>query len=159
MADSLDKQVELLLQEGKSKQSIYTRLKKPDNRARLVFSLNNASLLPRRKAYMWINLFLAASLLGMTLKRLLLIDISGNFDFFLVFDFIVPTINFYILREILRFHRTGYQFLAVLTGLALLYPENRVLPDLFINLGMIALAVFLYLRLFPKDELLHLKKV
>jgi len=157
MADSLDKQVEQLLQEGKSKQSIYTQLEKPDNRAKLIFFLNNKSLLPRRKKNMWINLILAAALLVMTLKRLLAISITGNFDFYLFFDFIVPTINFYILREILRFQRTGYQFLAVLTGLALFHQENRVFPDLFINLGLIALAVFLYYRMFPKEELLTLK--
>jgi len=158
MADSLDKQVEQLLQEGKSKGAIYTRLAGPDNRAKLVFSLNNKSLLLRRKENMWINIFLAAALLGMTLKRLLAISVTGNFDFYLVFDFIVPTINFYVLREILLFQRTGYQFLAVLTGLALFHTENRMFPDLLINLGMIALAAFLYYRMFPKDEILSLKK-
>ena len=32
------------------------------------------------------------------------------------------------------------------------------MPDLLINIGMIFLAVFLYFRMFPKDELLTLKE-
>ena len=158
MADPLDKEIEQLLQEGKSKQSIYTQLKKPDNQPRLLFHLNNKSLLRRRKEYLWINLSLAIVLLIMTLKRLLAISVTGAFDFYLFFDFIVPTINFYVLREILRFQRKGYQFLVILTTLSFYYEVNRALPDLFINLGMIALAAFLYLRLFPKNELLNPKR-
>jgi len=158
MAQALDKQIEELLQNGRSKQSIFNKLKDTDNRAKLIFFLNNKSLVARRKDNMWINLVLAAMLLGMTLKRLLAISATSHFDFYLLFDFIVPTINFYILRELLLFQRTGYQFLAILTGLALIiYQENRVLPDLPINICMIGLAVFLYYRMFPKEELLTLK--
>ncbi|MDH3329967.1 MAG: hypothetical protein OEM01_12095 [Desulfobulbaceae bacterium] len=152
MSKSLDKQVEELLRTGKGKNKIYTQLQTPENRAKLIFYLNNKSTLARRKEFMWINLFLCAALLGMTVKRLLAISFTGHFDFYLFFDFIVPTINFYVLREILLFQRNGYQFLAILTGLALLYQQNRILPDLLINLGMIALAVFLYFRIFPKEE-------
>ncbi len=162
MADSLDKQVDLLLQEGKSKQAIYSRLKKPDNQAKLVFFLNNKATFARRHTYMWINLFLGIALLGMTLRLLLktadIISAQGV-GLYLLAEFIVPTVNFYILREIFLFHRTGYQFLTILTGLSLvIYPANRAIPDLFINLGMMVLGAFLYLRMFPKDEILHLKK-
>ncbi|MDW7772360.1 MAG: hypothetical protein SCH71_05645 [Desulfobulbaceae bacterium] len=157
MSRSLDKEVEELLRLGKGKKEIYKRLQTPKNKAKLVFYLNNKSTLARRKEFMWINLFLSAALLGMTIRRLLAISITGHFDFFLFFDFIVPTINFYVLREILLFQRTGYQFLAILTGLALIYPENRIMPDLLINLGMIALALFLYFRIFPKQEVITLQ--
>lgn len=154
MAKALDKQVEELLQEGMSKETIFKKLNNSDNRAKLIFFLNNKSLVSRRKTYMWINLLLSAMLLGMTLKRLLAISASSHFDFLLLFDFIVPTIHFYILRELLLFQRTGYQFLAVLTGLGLLYHQNRVMPDILINISMILLAVFLYVKMFPKNELL-----
>ena len=156
MADSLEKQIDSMLQNGDSKKSIFTKFDNPDIRTRLLFYLNNKSLLSRRHKYMWINLFLGVALLGITLKRLLAIADAGHFDFALLADFIVPTINFYILREIFLFHRTGYQFLVILTGLALIvYPANRAMPDLFVNLGMIGLGVFLYLKLFPKNEILR----
>jgi len=155
MSKPLDKQVEELLRLGRGKKKIYDQLQSPGNRSKLIFYLNNKATLNRRKKFMWINLLLCAALLGMTVRRLLAISFTGHLDFFLFFDFIVPTINFYVLREILLFHRTGYQFLAILTGLALLYQQNRVLPDLLINLGMIALAVFLYFRMFPREEMLE----
>ena len=107
MAKALDKQVEELLQEGMSKETIFKKLKTPDNSAKLVFFLNNKSLISRRKTYMWMNLLLAAMLLGMTLKRLLAISASSHFDFLLLFDFIVPTIHFYILRELLQSGELG----------------------------------------------------
>lgn len=158
MAASLEKQVEALLQEGESKAAILKKLKSSDNQAKLIYHLNNKSVLSRRHRFMWVNLMLAALLLFMTLKRLLAISSAGHFDFYLLADFIVPTINFYILREILLFQRTGYLFLTVLTCLALLYAQNWVLPDLIINIAMIGLAVFFYFRLFPKNELLALDK-
>lgn len=154
MAEALEKQVEQLLQAGEGKKTILTRLATDKTRGRLLTILNNKSLLSRRQRYMWFNLALAGALLYVTLKRLLAISAAGHFDFYLLADFIVPTINFYVLREILRFHRIGYQLLTVLTVLALVYPANRVLPDLLVHLAMIATAIVLHLRLFPKNELL-----
>jgi len=162
MADPFEKQIDKMLQNGESKQSIFTKFDKPDVRSRLIFFLNNKSILTRRHKYMWINLFLGIALLGMTIKLLLTVadTISEKgVGLYLLAEFIVPTINFYILREIFQFHRTGYQFLAILTGLSLLiYPANRIMPDIFINLGMIILAIFLYIKLFPKNELLKFPK-
>ncbi|HHO48311.1 MAG TPA: hypothetical protein ENN06_07650 [Desulfobacteraceae bacterium] len=152
MAESLDKQVERLLQEGTSKKAIFSRLRTEENQAKLLFLLNNKSPLFRRRKYMWVNLLLGAVLLAMTLRRLAAISAAGHFDFYLAADFIVPTINFYVLREIFRFHRTGYLFLTLLTCLSFLYRENRVLPDLGINIGMVVAAMYLYIRLFPKNE-------
>ena len=157
MAVALEKQVEAMLQNGESKKKIFTKLDKPDIRNRLLFYLNNKSLLPRRHKYMWINLFLGIAILAMTIRLLLGVADSiaqGGLGWYLLADFIVPTINFYILREIFQFHRTGYQFLVVLTSLSLFYSTNRVMPYLFINLGMIALGAFLYMKLFPKKEVL-----
>jgi hypothetical protein len=154
MADSLEKQVEQLLLAGEGKKAVLVRLATDENRARLLVILNNKALLHRRHRYMWFNLALAGVLLYVTLKRLLAISAAGHFDFYLLADFIVPTINFYVLREILRFQRTGYQLLTVLTALALLYPANRVLPDLFIHLGMIGAAIVLHLHLCPKSEMM-----
>jgi len=152
MPGALEKQVEEQLRLGKGKKKIYNSLQTPDNRAKLIFILNNKTTLARRREYLWINLFLSAALLGMTVRRLLAISFTGHFDFYLFFDFIVPTINFYVLREILQFQRAGYQFLTILTALALVYPQNRQLPDLLINIGMIALSLFLYFRMFPREE-------
>lgn len=154
MGNTLEKQIEAMLQNGESKQSIYRKLDNPETRVRTIFFLNNKSLLSRRHKYMWINLLLGIVLLGMTLKRLLAIADAGHFDFYLLADFIVPTINFYILREIFLFHRTGYQFLIVLTTLSFFYEQNRAVPDIFINIAMIGTAAFLYFKLFPKNELI-----
>lgn len=153
MAESLEKQVEQFLRAGETKSTILKKLDNGDNHARLIYTLNNKSLLHRRHKYLWINVALAIALLLVTLNRLLAISNAGHFDFYLLADFIVPTINFYVLREILLLQRTGYMFLTVLTGLALLYPENRTMPLLFVNIGMICLSVFLYMKLFPKNEL------
>ena len=158
MADPLEKQIEAMLQEGESKKAIFTKLDKPDIRNRLLFHLNNKSLLSRRHKYMWVNLFLGIALLAMTIRLLLGVAdtiAQGGVGWYLLADFIVPTINFYILRELFLFHRTGYQFLVILTTLSLFYSSNRVLPDLFINLGMIGLAAFLYIKIFPKNEVLR----
>lgn len=158
MADPLEKQIDAMLQNGESKKTIFTKFDNPDVRARLIFFLNNKALLSRRHKYMWANLLLGVVLLGMNIKLLLgvadIIKIRG-LGFYLLADFIVPTINFYILREIFLFHRTGYQFLVVLTSLSLvIYSGNRVMPDILINISLIGLGAFLYLKLFPKNEIL-----
>jgi hypothetical protein len=152
MAESLEKQVERFLQAGESKKSIFKKLHTKENQAKLLYLLNNKSLIFRRRKYMWVNLLLGAALLFITLKRLAAISAAGHFDFYLAADFIVPTINFYVLREIFLFHRTGYMFLTVLTGLSFLYQDNRIMPNLVINIGMMATAIYLYIRLFPKNE-------
>lgn len=159
MADALEKQIDLMLQNGESKKSIFTKFDKPDTQARLLFFLNNKSLLSRRHKYMWANLLLGIVLLGMTMKLLLgiadTISMRG-LGIYLLADFIVPTVNFYILRELFLFHRTGYQFLVILTSLSLIiYSNNRLMPDLLINLCLIGLGAFLYLKLFPKSEILR----
>jgi hypothetical protein len=154
MAAPLEKQAEQLLLAGESKKAIMVRLATDENRARLLAILNNKALLSRRHRYLWVNLALAGALLFVTLKRLLAISAAGHFDFYLLADFIVPTINFYVLREILRFQRIGYQLLSVLTTLALIYPANRVLPDLIIHLGIIGASLALHRQLFPRSELL-----
>jgi len=162
MADSLEKQVEQFLRAGEKKNSILRKLESDDNRARLIYFLNNKSLVRRRHKYMWVNLFLGIVLMGMTIKLLLAVAdtiAAGGVGWYLLAEFIVPTVNFYILREIFLFHRTGYQFLTVLTTLSLIiYSTNREMPDLLINLSLIALGIFLYLKLFPKSEVIKLPK-
>lgn len=155
MRDTLDKQVEQLLLAGEGKAAILKRLADGTNRVRLLGLLNNKVTLARRRQYMWINLTLCGVLLLMTVRRLLAISAAGHLDFYLLADFIVPTINFYLLRETLRFHRNGYFFLAVLTGLGLVYPMNRLLPDLLLHLFIIITAIFLHRQLFPKQEILR----
>ncbi|HBI16318.1 MAG TPA: hypothetical protein DDY20_12555 [Desulfobulbaceae bacterium] len=69
-------------------------------------------------------------------------------------DFIMPTTNVYVLREILRFQCTGSQLLTVLNALGLINPANMALSDLFIHLGMIGASLALHLLLFPRNNFL-----
>ena len=75
---------------------------------------------------------------------------------FLFTSLVVPIINIYVLKEILRFHRLGFQYLFVLSCLALLLPENRQPLELFLTLGMIVLSGYLFRTLFPADKQLRL---
>ena len=78
---------------------------------------------------------------------------DNPFSPMLLLDLIVPAINFFVLSKIIRFHRQGYQFMAVLGILALVQPENRVMPYRAMYLIIIGLSFFLLLRLFPEQEL------
>jgi hypothetical protein len=76
----------------------------------------------------------------------------NQFSPMLLLDLAVPAINFFVLYKIIRFHKQGYQFMAVLGVLALVRPENRIIPTLPMYLVIIGLSLFLLLRLFPKQE-------
>jgi hypothetical protein len=89
---------------------------------KILFHLKNSSLPRDRKKIQVINLFLALVLLFITAKKLITAFSFGVLDIFLLLSLVVPMINIYVLREILRFHRIGYQFLFVLSCLSLLQP-------------------------------------
>jgi len=148
----LARQVEELLLQGKGRAAILRELQHDDNREELRFHLNNSALPARRKANQYINLLLALILLFLTCKRALVAFSFGGLSLYLLLDLVVPVINVYLLREILRFRRLGYLYTALLTALSLLRAENRVNPDLTLCLAMIGLAGLLYLRLFPQSE-------
>ena len=154
MAHALEKEVEQLLQQGLGKREIQQRLASERDPRQLVFFLNNAALPARRNRYQYVNLLLAVLLAFFTFKKLLVAFSFGAFDLYLLLALVVPVINIYLLREILRFHRLAYQFLMVLALLALLQPENHRLQELLLLLSQAGLAAFLFGRLFPRQELL-----
>lgn len=149
----LEEKIEAALQAGESRRQIVERLKKSSDPQKLLFHANNISNPAVRGRYQYLNLLLALLLLFITTKKLLTIVIFGAFDLLLVLNLVVPIINFYLLREILRFRRLGYQFLFVLSLLSLLHPENRLLPELPVTLLIIGLAGWLQLQLFPRSQL------
>ncbi|MFH7321312.1 hypothetical protein ACHHRT_11985 [Desulfurivibrio sp. D14AmB] len=154
MAQSLENKIEAALTAGESRRSILERLKQSEEPHKLLFHLNNISNPVRRGKYLYLNLLLALILLFVTSKKLLAIVLFGAFDLLLFLSLVVPIINFYLLREILRFRRIGYQFLAVLATLSLLHPENHFFPEFPLHLAMAGLAGLLYFKLFPKAELI-----
>jgi hypothetical protein len=152
MADKFEKEIEELLQKGKSKTAIWEMFKNDKEPLKVLFYLNNSSLPRDRKKFQVINLLLALVLLFMTSKKLITAFSFGTLDIFLMLSLVVPVINIYVLREILRFHRIGYQFLFVLSCLALLQPENHHEQELFILGLLIGLSGYLYQQMFPAKK-------
>ncbi|MFP7753688.1 hypothetical protein ACLG6S_03375 [Thermodesulfobacteriota bacterium B35] len=159
MPDPLEKKVVAMLHGGSSKKAVLARLATKDNHSELLAILNDLPTEARRRQHIWINWMLLVFLFAVTSRKIYQITLlfmaaraADRFSPLLLLNLIVPAINFYILREILLFHRRGYLFLALISVLALLRPENRVLPDLYLYPVMTALAVFLMLRLFPRSE-------
>ena len=154
MADSIEKEIEELLQKGKSKREIWKKLRQGKEPHKALFHLNNSSLPDERKKFQVINLLLAIVLTFLTAKKLITAFSFGALDIFLLLGLVVPIINIYILREILRFHRIGYKFLFILSILSLLQPENHHTQELFILGLMIGLSGYLYRQMFAdKDEI------
>lgn len=105
----------------------------------------NKKMLPLR-----IVLFILLVLL--TIKQFLFVYIVEKSSLDLMLGLIGPLIHIYIMRELLRNHRLGYQILPILSLLALLRPENNITPDRYMYMGMALLSGFLYLFLFPKTN-------
>lgn len=159
MTDPLEKQVQDELKKGRSKQSILKGLATSDNREELVWILNQYPTDKKKQKILFLNWLLTLVLLIVTMKKLYfiaLIQLNAisihQFSPLLLVELIVPAINFYILTKIIRFSRQGYQFAAVLSLLALIRPENRIMPDIIMYITVITLSVFLLLYLFPKQE-------
>jgi hypothetical protein len=159
MADPLEQQILAELKKGGSKTHILKKLETDDNRDDLVWHLNHLPTGKGRKESQWINWLLVIVLLALTIKKLYFMAMVqlnasaiGQFSPLLLLDLIVPAINFYVLNKIIRCQRQGYQFMAVLGVLALVRPDNRIMPDLLMYLVIIALSIFLLLRLFPKQD-------
>ncbi len=159
MPAPLEKQVLAMLHGGSSKQAVLARLATRENRDELLALLNDLPTEARRRQHIWINWMLLVFLFAVTSRKiyqitlLLMAAISADrFSPLLLLHLVVPAINFYILREVLLFHRRGYLFLAVISVLALFRPENRVQPDIVLYPAMAALAIALMFRLFPARE-------
>ncbi len=159
MADALEQQILGELKKGTGKPALLKKLDTKDNHDDLVWYLNHLPTGKGRKDCQWINWLLVIVLLALTVKKLYFMAMVqlnaaaiNQFSPMLLLDLIVPAINFYVLSKIIRFHRQGYQFMAVLGVLALVRPENRIVPDLALYLIIISLSIFLLLRLFPKQD-------
>jgi hypothetical protein len=162
MDESLDQQMEKLMQSGASKRTILNKLSTPENRALLIRYLNNNALPGQRRDNRWINLLLASLLAFLTVERLMvtwMIFSSNNYSLqaaaYLILPLMIPLVNIYVLAKIMRFQRHGYLFLTVISILAFLQPINRTVPYLFLYLVMIGLSLFIMLRLYPKEEQLR----
>jgi hypothetical protein len=151
MTEKIEEQIERLLQEGKGKKKIWEDLKGREDQHKLLFYLNNISLPKERRKYQYLNLALVTVLVFLTAKKLIAAFSFGKFDPWLLLMLVVPIVNLYVLREILRFRKIGYQFLFILSILALLQPENHFRQEATLLVVMIGLSGYLYLRLFPKQ--------
>lgn len=157
MADSLEKKIEALLQQGMTRQQIYSKLQGQHAKGKLAFQVNNTSRPSLRKKYLLPTLLLAGLLTFITFKKLLVIVLTSDLSLLLLLlSMIVPVINIYVLREVLRFRRTGYQFLTVISLLGLLHPENHFPQEMSILVIQATIAAFLYLTIFPSKEALKL---
>lgn len=160
--NKIENMVRRELAEGKRKKQVLADLSRNNDKDDVLFFLNNLPNENQRRRYLWINRLLCLLLLTITIKKLydmallqLAAMTTSQFSPLLLLDLIVPMINFYVLSKLIRFQRQGYQFMIVLGVLALVRPENRVMPDLPMHLVIIGLSTLLLLRLFPKKNRLE----
>ena len=147
-----EKSIEHLLAQGKTKRQIVDLLSEKFSQESLFFHLNNVPLPGQRRKFRFFNFLLIALLSYITIKKLIIAYLFKEYAIIMLSYLVVPIINLYLLKEIWKFHKIGYQFLAPLSLLALVHAENRVMPDLAIYLLISALSAFLYFKLFPKQE-------
>jgi len=152
MAATIEEKIERMLVEGKKRSEIVLELKGKEDPQKLLFYINNISRPADRKKYQILNLALALALTFVTTKKLITAFSFGVLDFFLLVSLVAPVINIYLLREILRFRKIGYQFLFVLSLLSVLHPENHFALEATLLFTIIALSGFLYFTMFPKKE-------
>lgn len=155
MAESIEKKVEELLMQGMGKREIYNRLKKSRDTHKLTFYINNIATVAARKRFQYLNLLLVTPLIFITAKKLIGIFSFGMMGVTVLLSLVVPVINIYVLREVLRFRRLGYQFLFIISILSLLQPENHFLPEFSTFVFMIILSGYLYFHVFPKNEIIQ----
>ncbi|MBU0481537.1 MAG: hypothetical protein KKG47_10575 [Proteobacteria bacterium] len=147
----LDK-IEHLLGEGKTKDQVWRNLKETENQEELVFLLNDLPTLKNRRAFLLLNLPLCALLVIMTGMKLFAAVAIGQINYLFFLAMVVPMINVYLLKKILRFRRTGFLYLFVLSFLSLFQPENHRLLEVVLLGVILFLSGFLYLKMFPKKE-------
>lgn len=150
MADPIERKIEQRLLAGENKKTIWQDMQKDETPGKILFYLNNKAALKDRLTYQLVNLALALVLAFLTAKELITLFSFGRLDIPFLTGLVVPIINIYILKEILRFHRLGYQYLFVLTAVSLILPKNHGPLELSLSLMMIGVSGFLYLKIFPK---------
>ena len=150
----LEQKVRELLFQGLTKQEVYDRLSTYDNRDELASLLNNLPAPEPRRKYLYLNIMLISMLGIITARKLYSLWGIDTFNIFTLFILVVPTINIYLMRELMLFHRTGFQFTAILCAISLLNAENRMLPEIVFIPLIVALAGFLYYKLYPKNSMI-----
>ncbi len=162
MTDPLEQQVRAELKKGRSKKNILNALATEENKEDLTWYLNQYPTGVKRQKALWLNYFLILILLVLTAKKLYFIALMqlnaisiDQFSPLLLVELLVPAINFYFLIKLFHFYRQSYQVVAVLALLALVRPENRIMPDVIGYLIIITLFIFLFKYLFPKQEKLE----
>lgn len=153
MRQTLEKEIKILLQKNQSKRAIFKTLATATNKNDLTHLLNNLPLGSRKKKSSLITLLILVLLILLTIKQFLFVFLHESSNVSLILGLIGPIIHIYIIRELLLSHRVAYQVLPLLSVLALLRPENRILPDMYMYICMAVLSGALYLFLFPKKEL------
>ena len=150
----LEQEVRKLLFQGLDKQEVWEKLATYDNKDELRFLLNNLPAPEPRRKYLYLNIMLISMLGIITARKLFNLWGFEVFNMFTLFSFIVPTINIYLMREIMLFHRTGFQFTAILMAISLLNAENRVIPEIVFIPIMVAISGFLYFKLYPESSMI-----
>ena len=156
MKDELSTQIDMLLSKGNDRFEIWKRLKTKNNTVALRHHLNNKALLKNKRTYRYLNIFLSLILLFVTIGKILGVveDIRLAKGVYIFIFLIEPAVNMYILKEIVFFKRTGYQFLFIISVLSLLYQGNREFPAILFTLAMIIISAFLYTKMFSKKNLI-----
>ena len=154
MRQTLEKEIKALLKKRQSKKEIYKILVTETNGTELTNLLDNLPLYRRKKNTFIITLFLVVLLTLLTIKQGLFIYLHDNSTVSLILGCVGPIIHVYIIRELLLSHRLAYKLLPLLSILALFRQENRIIPDMYMYMGMAVLSGLLYFFLFPKKELL-----
>ncbi len=152
---SLEEKIEALLQKGLSKKEIRKRLLGQEDTRQLDFFLNNLAYPEDRRRYQIINFSLVLILGFVTIKKFFFALSFGSISLTTLLALVVPTVNVYLIREIISFRRVGYQFLAVLSALSMLNAENRAFPEVILVPAMTMISAFLYLKLFYLKDRSH----
>ena len=105
-----------------------------------------------RSKYRILNFALIAVLAVVTAKKALAVILAGSLSPYALAGLIVPVINTYFIGLLLQFRKIGYQFLFILSLLALVYPENRQPVEFTLHLLLLVMSAHLYIRLFPKKD-------
>ena len=152
MSKDIETQIEKLLEKGLSKREIKKRLKGKVEDSELDFFLKNTPYPADKARYLFLNISLFAILLVVTLKKLYFALSFGQFGLVMLLALVVPTVNLYLLREIMRFRRLGYQFCLILCTLSLINAENRAFPEIVLVPLMIVLSGFMYWQMFLRHD-------
>jgi len=104
-----------------------------------------------RQKYRLLNYVLIAVLVLLTCKKTLAVIMVGSLHPYNLAGLVVPVINVFFIRLLLLYQKSGYQFLCILSVLALLYPENRQPIESTLYILMIVMSAHLYLKMFPKE--------